>query len=159
MSIRLYNSESEIGLRSLFILKALGPGFCSLDRLVYLDHLALYIEDFKKNTRNLHPKYPLQAIELFEKRELLKNAVFGFAMKGLVDIETDNGLNFKCNANTLWLIDSISNTYSEHLANNIQLIIAEVNMRTDLELKDIIMAKVYTQSTEFDNFYPFSEED
>lgn len=159
MDDRLYNTELELGLRSLFILKGLQPSFCNLDRLLYLDYLCLYIEDFKVDALNLHPKYPFQAIESYEKRETLKKAVFNFALKGLVDIETNNGLSFGCNANTLWLIDSIDNTYSEHLSNNIQLIIEETAMKTDAELKEIIFSQKNSQSIEFDSFYPYSEED
>lgn len=159
MNDSLYNTKSELGLRSLFILKELHPKFCDIDRLLYLDYLCLYVEEIKKDATNLHPKYPFQSIEIFEKRETLKKAIFELALKGLVDVETNEGLAFGCNGNTLWLLDSVENIYSEHLSRNIKLIINETKTKTDKELKDIIFSRKSDINNEFDSFYPYFEED
>jgi len=158
MNDRLFNTEAELGLRCLFILKAIYPNFCSIDRLLYLDYLSLYIEDFKEDATNLHPKYPFQSIEVLEKREVLKKSILELALKGLIDVETNDGLCFGCNGNTLWLIDSIQNNYSEHLVKNIQLIIQETDTKTDKELKDIIFSQKTDVNNEFNSFYPYTEE-
>lgn len=159
MNDSLYNTKSELGLRSLFILKELYPKFCSIDRLLYLDYLCLYVEEVKKDAINLHPKYPFQSIEIFEKREIMKKAIFELALKGLVDVETNEGMTFGCNGNTLWLLDSVENIYSKHLSKNIILIINETKTKTDTELKNIIFYKKSDIINEFDNFYPYFEED
>lgn len=158
MSDSLYNTKVELGLRCLFILKVLYPNVCSLDRLLYLDYLSLYIEDFNENAINLHPKYPYQSIEVFDKRQVLKKSLLELAIKGLIDVESNQGLCYKGNGNTLWLVDSIHNTYSEHLTKNINLIIKEMIFKTDKELKNIIFGRNTDEQNEFNNFYPFTEE-
>lgn len=158
MNDRLFNTEVELGLRCLFILKSIYPKFCSIDRLLYLDYLSLYIEDFKVDATNLHPKYPFQSIEVLEKREVLKKSIVDLSLKGLIDAETNGGLCFGCNGNTLWLIDSIQNNYSEHLVKNIQLIIQETETKTDKELRDIIFSRKTDINNEFNSFYPYTEE-
>lgn len=158
MNDRLFNTEAELGLRSLFILKAIYPNFCSIDRLLYLDYLSLYIEDFKEDAINLHPKYPFQSIEVLEKRLVLKKSILELALKGLIDVETNDGLCYGCNGSTLWLIDSIQNDYSKHLVKNIQLIIQETETKTDKELKDIIFSQKTNVDNAFNSFYPYTEE-
>ncbi len=158
MNDSLYNTKVELGLRCLFILKVLYPNFCSMDRLLYLDYLSLYIEDFKENAFNLHPKYPFQSIEVFDKIQVLKKSLLELAIKGLIDVEANEGLCYKGNGNTLWLVDSIQNTYSEHLTKNIQLVVQETEFKTDKELKDIIFSHNTDEQNEFNSFYPFTEE-
>ena len=52
MNDSLYNTDVEIGLRCLFILKELNPISCSLERLLYLDYLSLYIEEINSEAAN-----------------------------------------------------------------------------------------------------------
>ena len=158
MNDRLYNTKAELGLRCLFILKALYPNFSGIDRLLYLDHLSLYIEDFKDDTINLHPKYPFQSIEVLEKRQVLKKSILELALKGLIDVEGNEGLCYRGNSNTLWLIDSIKDNYSEHLIKNIELIVQETEFKTDEELKNIIFSHNIDERNEFNSFYPYIEE-
>ncbi|MTK13392.1 MAG: hypothetical protein F8N39_15305 [Clostridiaceae bacterium] len=155
---RFYNTKVELGLRCLFILKALYPNFCSLEKLLYLDYLSLYIEDFKEEATNLHPKYPFQSIEVLEKRQVLKKSILELALKGLIDVETNEGLCYRGNVNTLWLIDGIQDNYSKHLMQNIQLIVQETEFKTDEELKNIIFSRNEDKQSEFDSFYPYVEE-
>ncbi|MCB2356415.1 ABC-three component system middle component 2 [Clostridium estertheticum] len=159
MNDRLYNTKLELGLRCLFILKALYPNICSLDRLLYLDYLSLYIEDFKEDGTNLHPKYPFQTIEVLEKRLVIKKSILELGLKGLIDVETNEGLGYRGNANTLWLIDSIQDNYSEHLMKNIQLVVKEAEFKTEEELKKIIFSHNAVEQNEFCSFYPYNEEE
>ena len=159
MNNRIFNTEVELGLRCLFILKLLYPNFCSLDRLLYLDYLSLYIEDINRNYINLHPKYPFQSIEILERRQVLKNSILELSLKGLIDVENYDGLYYRSNANTIWILDSIQNNYSRHLIKNIQLVIKETESKTDKELKEIIFSTNEDKNIEFDNFYPYIEED
>ena len=76
----------------------------------------------------------------------------------MIDVESNEGLGYKGNGNTLWLVDSIQNTYSEHLTKNIKLIIQEMIFKTDKELKNIIFAHNKDEQNEFNSFYPFTEE-
>jgi|GEM_PF-1058323 len=158
MSNQLYNTKMELGLHCLFILNELYPEFCGLDRLLYLDYLSLYIEDFKADTVNLHPKYPFQSIEIMEKRKILKNSLFDLVYKGLIDVDIYGGLSYGGNANTLWLVDSMQNIYSSHLKENIALVIQEMRLKTDKELKTIIFNNKIDEQNVFNNFYPYSEE-
>lgn len=158
MNNSIFNTKVELGLRCLFILKVFYPNLCSLDRLLYLDYLSLYIEDYKDGTTNLHPKYPFQSIEVLEKRQVLKKSILELALKGLIDVETSVGLCYRCNVNTIWLIDGIHNNYSEHLMKNIEIIIQETECKTDDELKNIIFSRRADENKEFNNFYPYNEE-
>lgn len=158
MKDNLYNTKTEIGLRCLFILKVIYPNFCSLDRLLYLDYLSLYIEDFKDDSINLHPKYPFQYIEVLEKGPILKKSVSELALKGLIDVKNSDGLCYGGNINTLWIVDSIENKYSKHLLENIKLVVNEIEDKTDKELKNIIFSQTIDKKNEFDNFYPYTEE-
>jgi len=158
MNNRIFNSDVEIGLRCLFILKALYPNFCTLERILYLDYLSIYIEDYKLNSTNLHPKYPFQSIEVFEKIQVLKQSVLKLSFKGLIDVEIENGLQYRANGNTSWLIDNIQSNYSIQLVENIKLIIEDTKFKTDQELKNIIFSPKQDNRTMFDNFYPYLEE-
>ncbi|MBU5483337.1 hypothetical protein KQI86_03290 [Clostridium sp. MSJ-11] len=158
MNDRLYNTKTEIGLRCLFILKVLYPKSCSIDRLAYLDYLSLYIEDFKEDAINIHPKYPFQSIEVLDKRQVLKKCILELALKGLIDVESNEGLFYRGNCNTLWLVDSIQDTYSDHLIKNIKLVVQGIKFKTDEELKDIIFSHNIDEKDEFNNFYPYIEE-
>jgi hypothetical protein len=155
---KIYNTKSEIGLRCLFILKVLYPKFCSVDRLLYIDYLSLYIEDLLEDAINLHPKYPLRSIEAFERRQLLKQSIVELAFKGLISVENDNGLYYVGNSSTLWFVDSIKNDYSKHLLKNIELVTEKFKSKSDEEIKKIIVANAIKQENEFANFYPYIEE-
>ena len=159
MNDSLYNTDVEIGLRCLFILKELNPISCSLERLLYLDYLSLYIEEINSEAANLHPQYPLQSIEIIEKQQLLKKSILKFAYKGLVDVVNDVDLSFQCNANTLWLLADIENEYSSHLTKNIKLAIQATLQKTDSEVKNMILSKAADSINKFNGFYPFTEED
>lgn len=158
MNKKLYNTDTELGLRCLFILKEVYPRNCSLERLLYLDYLSIYIEDFSKEAQNLHPRYPFQFIEVLDRRYLLKEALSILAYKGLVDVENDKGLRYRSNGNTSWLLANIQNNYSIHLSNNIRCVIAQTDEKTDDELKSIIFSHRTDDNDEFIGFYPYIEE-
>lgn len=155
---KLYNTDIELGLRCLFILKEAYPRNYSLERLLYLDYLSLYIEDFTHDAVNLHPKYPFQLIEIFERKQLIKTSLSVLALKGLVDVENDKGLSFRANGNTSWLLADIQNNYSRHLKENIRFVIDGTEHKSDDELKKMIFVQKEDDNTEFSGFYPYNEE-
>jgi hypothetical protein len=79
----LFNTPIESGLRSLFVLEAVRPKTCDLQRLVIYDYLLVHSEDVE-GPPSLHPASPLRSGELLVRRNLVGHGLQMMIRKGLV---------------------------------------------------------------------------
>ena len=80
----LFNTPIESGLRSLFVLEAVSPGECDLQRLVIYDYLLVHSDDVTGGPEALHPATPLRSGELLVRRTLVEQGPHLLIRKGLV---------------------------------------------------------------------------
>jgi hypothetical protein len=80
----LFNTPIESGLRALFVLEAVHPHACDLQRLVIYDYLLVHSEDVPSGPPSLHPATPLRSGELLVRRNLVGHGLQLMICKGLV---------------------------------------------------------------------------
>jgi hypothetical protein len=80
----LFNTPIESGLRALFVLAAVRPHACDLQRLVIYDYLLVHSEDVPSGPPSLHPATPLRSGELLVRRNLVGHGLQLMIRKGLV---------------------------------------------------------------------------
>lgn len=133
-SALLFNSDVEIGIRVMTIIESCYPIALSLDKIMYLDYLLLYgIKN--ENGDTLHPSYRLQILELTERRERIKNSLLFLIKKDLISILFKNdGISYKANANSLWYLNNMTNSYSVRLREYAKTI---SNVYKDLEIDEL----------------------
>ena len=91
-SVKIYNNEYEIAIRSLIIINKYENGI-DIDSLIILDYLSLHSNVFDKELISLHPDNPFFGIELFSKRNLIKKSINLLLQKGLIHINySDTGI-------------------------------------------------------------------
>jgi hypothetical protein len=79
----LFNTPIESGLRSLYVLEAVRPRTCDLQRLVIYDYLLVHSQDVD-GPPSLHPATPLRSGELLVRRKLVEHGLQLMIRKGLV---------------------------------------------------------------------------
>lgn len=136
--MNVYNTPRELGLRVLYYLRESYPKCCSLDRLIYLDYLGMYLKDAKLDYPSLHPEYLYRNIEILEKKSNMSKGILIMMSKGLIEVGVGKGLVYKSNANTGWFLDYIENEYSEKLTQNAALVVEKFRQISDDELKEFI---------------------
>jgi hypothetical protein len=82
---RLFNTPLESGLRSLFLLAAVRPGACDLQRMVVYDYLLVHSDDVDDGPPALHPRTPHRSGELLVRRNLVEQGLRLLICKGLVE--------------------------------------------------------------------------
>lgn len=92
----VFNSPLEIGLRVLYLLNALQPNGCDLQRLVYYDYILVHSSDIPGGPKSIHPKIPHRSTEILVKRDLLKKGLTLMQSKQLIDSNFDStGITYK----------------------------------------------------------------
>lgn len=155
----IFSSPLELGLRSLFILKALSPTTCSIDKLLYLDYLSIYTKDSQVSMDSLHPEYPMRAVELFARRAAMQDGLLIMASKGLIEIKYEEGIFYSANINTDWFLNCFTGEYTDSLLKKTNLIAKAFKELTDSEIKDFIDRNIKSWGNEFKDFFPHEEEE
>jgi len=155
----IFSSPLELGLRSLYILKALSPTTCSIDKLLYLDYLSIYTKDSQVSLDSLHPEYPMRAIELFSRRSALQDGLLLMACKGLIEVEYEEGVFYAANSSTDWFLNGFIGEYTESLLKKTNLIAKAFKELSELEIKNFIDRNIRNWGIEFKDFFPHEEEE
>lgn len=155
----IFNTPLEIGLRSLYILIASYPNKCSLDRLVLLDYMSIYIRDIKLDSECLHPEYPMRSIEIYERRNGLKNGLLIMISKGIIEMDYSDGIAYRANSSTKWFIDGIENKYSSLLLKNTKLVVEYFEDKNDSEIEIFVKNNIEKWGQEFLELFSYQQED
>lgn len=155
----IFNTPLELGLRCLHLLTASYPHECSIDRLIYFDYLTLYTKDSSVSSNSLHPEYPLRAVEVFVRRETIKQGLLLMSAKCLIGVNyNENGVFYCANSNTSWFLRGLSGAYSEKLSEKSKLIVEHFKKYTDREIEEFINGNIKVWGDEFENYFSVDEE-
>lgn len=86
---RLFSTPLEVGLRAAFLLDALAPARCDVQRLVVLDYLLVHSGDVEGGPPSLHPATPHRGGELLVRRDLMRAGLMLLVARELVSMRLD----------------------------------------------------------------------
>ena len=116
-SEHLFNTPIESGLRSLFVLQAVSPGECDLQRLVIYDYLLVHSDDVTDGPPALHPATPLRSGELLVRRTLVEHGLLMLIRKGLIAKKyTKTGSQFSATAHAKKFLEYLTTEYAQRCA-------------------------------------------
>ena len=113
MSNRLFNSILEMELRLLLLLEAEKHKAMSLERLICLDFISCYAENYQLSYINLHGENELMYGEIASRKMLSQDAIRDLVVKGLVEVSVDNGYIYKINKAGRKYINSMQSEYAK----------------------------------------------
>lgn len=150
----LLNTPTEIGMRCLFLLQDVYPKSYNIEKIMYLDYLAIYSRDSQMVDDSLHPEHPMRSIELFSKQELFREALLLIASKRLVDVIYDEmGITYKANINTRWFLSGIENNYSIELVKKIKIINEKFKDMPEQSIRKFIEYNIEKWDQEMEHFF------
>lgn len=82
-ALPVFNSPFELGIRMVYLLKALSPSGADLQKLVLLDYAIVYSADLN-GPSSLHTPIPFRGAELMSRRELIEQGLYIMSTRGLV---------------------------------------------------------------------------
>lgn len=136
--IELFNSDVEIGIRVLTIIELCNPIILSLDKVMYLDYILLYVIK-NENGETLHPPYHLQTLELTGHRERIKKGILYLIKKDLISVVfNEKGIFYRSNANALWYVQNMNNDYANSMLGYAEIIAEKYKALTVAQLKKIV---------------------
>src|SRR4051794_17728522 len=116
-SEHLFNTPIESGLRSLFVLEAVSPGECDLQRLVVYDYLLVHSDDVTGGPPALHPATPLRSGELLVRRTLVEHGLLLLIRKGLVTKKyTKTGIYYSATGHAKKFLEYLTTEYARRCA-------------------------------------------
>ena len=150
VSEHLFNIPIESGLRSLFVLEAVSPKECDLQRLVIYDYLLVHSEDVPTGPPALHPATPLRSGELLVRRTLVEQGLRLLIRKGLVTKSyTKAGIYFTATAFAKPFLEYFKSAYAVRCGEVSKWIAGRFQPMTDDELREFIHENLGRWGTEF----------
>lgn len=145
---RIYNSPLELSIRTLIILKSLGRPI-DLDKLMYLDHLALNTEDID-GPPSIHAPIPHRGVQIFARKELIQKGITILLSKELVSvIASPDGIFYQINETGKKFIEYFSTEYFIELSNAIMWVAEKFNTLSTREIKEFVDENLEKWSGEF----------
>jgi len=134
-----YNSPMEFGLRSLFIMSAAPEIHYDLQRLIYLDYLAVHSDDVEGGPTGLHAKIPYRSAEILVKRALIEQGLMTLVGKELVIVIFNaTGVNYQISELGLQFISLFQSDYALQLIQICGWLNEQFSMRSTAELEQFI---------------------
>jgi hypothetical protein len=113
---RPFNSPLENGLRALFILDAIAPDRCDLQRLIFYDYLLVHSGDVPAGPPSLHAAVPHRSGEWMVRRQLISSGIDLMFAKELLDkAYTTAGITFGASELTRPFLGHLASPYSSRL--------------------------------------------
>ena len=136
---RLYNTPIESGLRLLFLLEALKPQSCDLQRITIYDYLLVHSGEVVDGPPSLHPPTPFQSGELLVRRDLVAEGLSFVQSKGLIEKSfTPSGIFYNANEETNSFLDYMGCLYAERCRENSVWIASEFQSYSDEDLTTFV---------------------
>ncbi|WP_437648388.1 ABC-three component system middle component 2 [Sorangium sp. So ce362] len=149
-SDHLFNTPIESGLRSLFILEAVKPQSCDLQRLVIYDYLLVHSNDVIFGPESLHPPTPLRSGELFVRRNLVERGLHLLFRKGLVaKTFAKSGIVYAATGIAGAFLAYLNSSYAIRCAEISKWIAGRFHELSDEQLKDLIDENLGRWGAEF----------
>jgi hypothetical protein len=150
VSEHLFNTPIESGLRALFVLEAVSPKECDLQRLVIYDYLLVHSEDVTGGPESLHPATPLRSGELLVRRTLVEHGLKLLIQKGLVTKNyTKSGIYFSANKHAGKFLEYLTSEYAKRCGVISKWIAGRFQPMSDDELRQFIHENLGRWGAEF----------
>lgn len=150
VSAHLFNTPIESGLRSLFVLEAVRPNGCDLQRLVIYDYLLVHSDDVPSGPPALHPATPLRSGELLVRRTLVEQGLRLLIHKGLVTKNYSvTGISFAATKSTKAFLEYFKSDYAARCAEISWWIAERFQPMNDDKLREFIHENLGRWGAEF----------
>ena len=151
----IYNSTFEISIRVLVLLKIIEKEYLSIDELMIYDYLTLNSYDVG-GPASLHAPVPNRGVQVFSKKNLIKESISFLLSKELVVINNnENGIFYAINNNGMLLLEYFESDYYKKLLFKIRWVNSEFGMTSRKELDQFVKSNISEWGAEFmaqDNF-------
>lgn len=148
---RLFNSPLECGLRLLFVLNALRPGRCDLQRLVNYDYLLLHSADVEGGPPSLHPASPFRGGEWLVRRDAIADGLGLMHARELLEKSYDrSGISYAGTEMTNAFLGLLRNDYARNLADRSSWLAERFGAMSDEALSNFMRVNVGRWGAEFD---------
>lgn len=146
----LFSTPLESGLRALFILEAVRPRECDLQRLVIYDYLLVHSDDVTGGPEALHPSTPLRSGELLVRRTQVEHGLRLLTQKGLVNKAfTNDGIFFTATEHAKPFLTYFKSIYAARCREISKWIAVRFESMSDDELREYIYDNLGRWGTEF----------
>jgi len=146
----LFNTPIESGLRALFVLEAVSPEQCDLQRLVIYDYLLVHSDDVLAGPPALHPATPLRSGELLVRRTLVEHGLRLLLRKGLVTKSyAKAGIYFSATKHAKSFLAYFKSPYAMRCGEISKWIAGRFQPMTDDELREFIHENLGRWGAEF----------
>ena len=108
----LFNSRFEMAVRILLLLD-LADEYLSADKILSLDFIICYSNDYGFETSNLHGINMYKLSEMANRRKLVYNSIRSLVTKGMIQAKVDKGYTFCITASGIKFVDSLTSEYSK----------------------------------------------
>lgn len=147
---QLFNTPIESGLRALFVLVAVSPKECDLQRLVIYDYLLVHSDDVSDGPLALHPATPLRSGELLVRRTLMEHGLLLLIRKGLVTKSyTKSGIYYSATTHAHGFLKYMTSEYAKRCAEISMWIAGRFQLMGDDELREFIHENLGRWGAEF----------
>lgn len=145
----IFNSPLEAGLRVLALLIEAHPRSMDLQKLVFLDYLAVHSADVG-GPPSLHPPTPHRTAELVLRRELLEKGALLLMSRGLIDRYYDStGFLYLATEEAGAFVAALSAPYTLHLRNRARWVFGAFGANSTDELSDFFSQNLDRWGGEF----------
>lgn len=146
----LFNTPIESGLRSLFVLAAVDPSECDLQRLVIYDYLLVHSDDVLSGPTSLHPATPLRSGELLVRRTLVEHGLHLLIRKRLVTKNyTSAGIYFAATKFAKPFLDYFKSSYAVRCMEISKWIAGQFQPMSDDDLREFVHENLGRWGAEF----------
>lgn len=146
----LFNTPIESALRSLFVLHAVSPNECDLQRLVIYDYLLVHSSDVTGGPESLHPATPLRSGELLVRRTLVQHGLQLLIRKGLaMKAYNQSGIYFGATKHATPFLQYLASDYANRCKEISLWIVEQFQGMGDDELRDLIHDNLGRWGAEF----------
>jgi len=147
-----FNTPLESGMRSLFILAAVHPSSCDIQRLTYFDYLVVHSGDVEDGPSSMHPPTPHRSGELLVRRELIGLGIKLMVSRELINPQyTSGGVAFEISDIGMNLIGYFDSPYAKELAVRAGWLGRSFGELSDERLQAYIRENVGRWGAEFSN--------
>lgn len=146
---RPFNTYLECGLRLLFVLNAVSPRLCDVQRLVYYDYLLVHSADFN-GPPSLHANVPLRDSQWLTRRKLVTEAMDLMCSRELADKKFSNqGVTYTSNDLTGAFLGYFESSYAKRTIEVSFWLAKSFQELSEQELNDLLSQKIGKWQAEF----------
>jgi len=149
MTTNIFNTPFELGIRMVYLLKALYPRKVDLQTLVYLDYASIYSADLG-GPSSLHTPVPLRGGEYASRREVIETGLYLMATRGFIEVSASiNGIYYSLGEHGVTLIGLIGGNYSRALSERCEWVAKYLGNEETVQLAKIFNTHGTTWGAEF----------